>query len=171
MMTAAATTGIGINEARLIENAIVKGELALPESGATVQPPKENEIMPRGKKAAAPQVEEIKAPDFAKAVRIYRRDIKPSVEKAGEHAQEASTAYKAIKNDAHVNTRAAKFVFKLAEESEEKRDDILRSLRGLLKEMSIGITNDLVARAEDEDAEEPIIPAAAPEKLELATLN
>jgi hypothetical protein len=84
------------------------------------------------KGAAAPQVEEIKAPDFERAVKIFRQDIKPANEKSGEHAQSASTGYKAIKKDCHVNTRAAKFVFQLAGESEEKRNDILRSLRGLM---------------------------------------
>lgn len=171
MMTAAATTGIGINEARLIENAIVRGELALPEPGATVQPPEETKTMARPKKASAPQVEEIKAPDFAKAVRIFRHDIKPANEKSGEHAQTASTGYKAIKKDCHVNTRAAKFVFQLAGESEEKRNDVLRSVRGLLNEMNIGITDDLVSQAEDEDSGAPIIPKADAERLELATTH
>ena len=70
-----------------------------------------------------------------------------------------------------VNTRAAKFVFKLAEESEEKRNDILRSLRGLLAEMHIGITDDLVSDAEGEDTDAPIVPTAKPEQVELATLQ
>lgn len=126
--------------------------------------------MARGKKTEAPQVEEIKQPDFALAVRLFRQDIKPAVEAAGEHAQEASTAYKAIK-EAGVNTRAAKFVFKLADESEEKRNDVLRSVRGLLEVMNIGITDDLVSRAEGGDAGKPLIPTADPEKLGLATLQ
>lgn len=113
---------------------------------------------------------EVTAPDFEKAVRIYRADIKPAVEKAGEHSQEASTGYKAIK-ELGVNTRAAKFVFKLAGESEEKRNDILRSLRGLMGAMQIGITDDLVSGAEGEDVSSPIVPNAAPERPKLATVN
>lgn len=172
MYSAAAESGIGIGEARLIENDIVRGDITLPEPGPAPEPvTTEGEPeMPRGKKAAEPQDEEIKKPDFELAVRIFRQDIKPAVEAAGEHAQEASTGYKAIKNDAHVNTRAAKFVFKLANESEEKRNDVLRSLRGLLEAMNIGITDDLVSRAEDEDAA-PIVPVAAGEKLDLHTVQ
>jgi hypothetical protein len=86
-------------------------------------------------------------------------------------AQTASTGYKAIKKDCHVNTRAAKFVFKLASESEEKRNDVLRSVRGLLGAMGIGITDDLVSGAEGEDTKAPIVPAAKPESVTLATLN
>jgi hypothetical protein len=163
---AAFDAGISLAEAALIDRDVDAGNL-------TVPPPKEKTTMPpRGRRAAAaPQVEEIKQPDFEKAVRIFRQDIKPANEKSGEHAQTASTGYKAIKKDCHVNTRAAKFVFQLAGESEEKRDDVLRSVRGLLKAMNIGITNDLVSQAENEDAEAPIIPSAPAANLELATIN
>lgn len=168
MMTAAATTGIGIAEARLIENDIARGLITLPDP---VSQPKEQTTMGRPKKSApAPQVEENKEPDFEAAVRIYRQDIKPAVESAGEHAQEASQGYKDIKK-LNVNTRAARFVFSLERESEEKRSDILRSLRGMLNAMQIGITDDLVSAAEGEKAGAPIIPTAAPKPLELATIQ
>jgi len=114
---------------------------------------------------------EIAKPDFDRAVRIFRGDIKPANEKSGEHAQVASTAYKAIKDDCHVNTRAAKFVFKLAGESEEKRNDVLRSVRGLLGAMNIGITDDLVSDAEAEDVKAPIVPTAKPAPTDLHTVN
>lgn len=106
--------------------------------------------MARNAKKKDDEVVELKKPDFGRAVRIFRQDIKPANEKSGEHAQTASTGYKAIKNECHVNTRAAKFAFQLAGESEEKRNDVLRSLRGLLAEMEIRITDDLVSTAEDE---------------------
>lgn len=182
MHTAAATTGIGIAEARLIENDIARGNLTLPppetaeergdtrpaEGTAPTHQPKEN-VMARGDKDQQNSTE-VKQPDFAKAVRIFRQDIKPAVEKAGEHSQEASTGYKAIK-ELGVNTRAAKFVFKLAAESEEKRNDVLRSVRGLLNQMEIGITDDLVSDAEAEDTAKPIVPTAAAERPTLATVN
>lgn len=169
MMTACVQARIAVSEARLIENDITKGLLVLPDP---VPPPKENETMPRGRRAAAaPQVEQIAAPDFEKAVRIFRQDIKPANEKSGEHAQTASTGYKAIKKECRVNTRAAKFVFQLSGESEEKRNDILRSLRGLMSAMNIGITDDLVSDAEGEDNAAPIVPTAAPQKLELVTVQ
>lgn len=127
--------------------------------------------MSRPKKGDAAAVIEIKAPDFEKAVRIFRADIKPANEKSGEEAQKASTAYKAIKKECHVNTRAAKFVFQLAGESEEKRNDVLRSVRGLLGAMNIGITDDLVSQAEGEDSGAAVIPTADAERPSLATVN
>ena len=127
--------------------------------------------MPRGKAAETPINGEVAQPDYEKAVRIYRQDIKPAVEAAGERAQEASTGYKAIKKECRVNTRAARFVFSLERESEEKRNDVLRSLRGMLGAMNIGITDDLVSQAENEDSRAPIIPGAAPESVTVATLN
>lgn len=117
------------------------------------------------------QAIEVVTPDFKRAVKIYRQDIKPANEKSGEHAQSASTGYKAIKNECHVNTRAAKFVFKLAGESEEKRNDVLRSLRGLLGAMKIGITDDLVSDAEGEDTGAAIVPTAEAERPELVTVQ
>ncbi|HEX5183608.1 MAG TPA: hypothetical protein VFW19_10715 [Allosphingosinicella sp.] len=171
MMTAAVEAGIGIAEARLIENDLARGTLSLPDPGTSVPPPKKEKTMPRGKKAQAPQNEEVQQPDFEKAVRIYRQDIKPAVEAAGERAQEASTGYKAIKKDCRVNTRAARFVFGLEREGEEKRNDVLRSLRGMLNAMNIGITDDLVSRAEGEDSGAPVIPNAPAEQRELVTLN
>jgi len=124
------------------------------------------------RKASKPSddVQLIETPDFEKAVRIFRHDIKPANEKSGEHAQAASTGYKAIRKDCHVNTRAAKFVFQLAGESEEKRNDVLRSVRGLLAAMNIGITDDLVSNAEGE-TKAPIVPVVKPAQPSLVTVN
>ncbi|MEA3044554.1 MAG: hypothetical protein QOH47_2392 [Sphingomonadales bacterium] len=202
---AAFEAGIEEAEAKLIDQAVARGELRAPsplQPGAAVIPLHAGKVptqaepspaapsrlldaitppdagapfnegenaMPRGK--AQPKVEEIVAPDFQRAVKIFRQDIKPANEKSGEHAQAASTAYKAIKKECHVNTRAAKFVFQLVGESEEKRNDVLRSFRGLLREMNIGITDDLVSRAEGEDAGAAIIPLAERQTPELVTVQ
>lgn len=210
---AAWEAGISEAEARLIDAAVTRGELALPAPATDDQPPapvlplraarahllrgepspspapsrllaaitpppeggrsinKEEAIMPCGKLANGQSAEEVKAPDFERAVKIYRHDIKPANEKSGEHAQAASTAYKAIKKECRVNTRAAKFVFQLAGESEEKRNDVLRSIRGLLSAMHIGITDDLVSQAEGEDNGAAIVPQAEAERPELATVQ
>lgn len=173
MHTAASRSGIGIDEARLTENALARREITLPEpetAMATIRKHEEKKIM-ADKESDAGGVTEVQQPDFAKAVRIFRQDIKPAVEAAGERSQEASTGYKAIKKDCRVNTRAAKFVFKLAGESEEKRNDVLRSVRGLLEAMNIGITDDLVSDAEGEDNKAPIVPTATGETHELTTLQ
>lgn len=163
---AAAAVGMALEEARLTDLASERGNI--PDTTITTRG---EDKMPRAKKAEAPQNEEVQKPDFEKAVRIYRGDIKPAVEAAGERAQEASTGYKAIKKECRVNTRAARFVFSLERESEEKRNDVLRSLRGMLGAMGIGITDDLVSAAENEDSDAPIIPAAKPETVTVATLN
>lgn len=174
MMTAAAKADIGIGEARLTENEIARGDIALPtleSARATLQQQEKDDMAREDGAPAAQENEEVQKPDFEKAVRIFRQDIKPAVEAAGERSQEASTGYKAIKKDCRVNTRAAKFVFKLAGESEEKRNDVLRSVRGLLGAMNIGITDDLVSEAEGEDTGAAIVPTAKGETLEPATLQ
>jgi hypothetical protein len=169
VLTASVNSGLPIGEAHLLEKAIERGEetnpFAIPAAGPAAT--QQEGTMP---KANGDQVEELKTPDFEQAVRIFRSDIKPANEKSGEHAQEASTAYKKIK-DLGVSTRAAKFIFKLAGESEEKRNDVLRSVRGLLEAMNIGITDDLVSEAEGENTAAPIVPTAKPENTELATLQ
>lgn len=80
---------------------------------------------------------EVKTKDFALAKKLFQQDIAPAVSKAGEAMQEASTGYKAIKKQAHIQPQAAKLAFKLAEMEEAKRDDFLRCLGGLLKEFGI----------------------------------
>lgn len=112
----------------------------------------------------------IEEPDFERAARILRRDVKPAEEKVGEHSQSMSTAYKAIGKECHVNTKAARLAYWLSKQSEEKTDDYLRSLRGMLSAMNVGITRDLVDEAEGAD-EAPIIPSKEAAPIELATLN
>lgn len=113
---------------------------------------------------------EIEQPDFDRAARLLKNDVKPAEEKVGEHAQVMSTAYKAIKKECHVNPAAAKLAYKLSRQSEEKTDDFLRSLQGMFAALNVGITRDLVDEAEGAEAT-PIIPTKAKENLELATLQ
>lgn len=213
---AAFEAGMSLAEAKLTDQAVDRGELAVPSAvtdepdpapdlppvlplraararlgipeedaapharrvlDAITPPPQggtrfnqEEKTMGRGSNKAEEKVVEIKTPDFEKAVRIFRHDIKPANEKSGEHAQAASTAYKAIK-ELGVNTRAAKFVFQLAGESEEKRNDVLRSIRGLLGAIQIGITDDLVSKAEGEESGGTVIPTAAAQPPELLTVQ
>lgn len=167
VILASVKSNLPIGEAHLLEKDLARGEVSLPTPSPAAGPA----APPEGAPVMGQVNGEVAKPDFEKAVRIYRKDIKPANEKSGEHAQTASTAYKAIKDDCHVNTRAAKFVFKLANESEEKRNDVLRSVRGLLEAMNIGITDDLVSDAEGEDTAASIVPTAKPEEAALATLN
>jgi hypothetical protein len=136
-------------------------------SGAT--PPQE-EDMARPRRKAADQVVEVMKPDFDLAKRIYFGDIKPAQGKVGEHAQEMSTAYKEIKKAAHIQPQAAKLAFKLVEMEESKRDDFLRSFRGLLTVFNIFIPADLVDQAEGKTGESNVIPIGESAKPQLATI-
>ena len=80
---------------------------------------------------------EIKPKDFAQAVKLYRNDIRPAAGRVGENAQEMSTAYKTIKKQCNIQPGMAKFAFKMSETEEAKRDDQLRCLHGLFKELGI----------------------------------
>lgn len=157
MLTACARSGLGVAEARMWLADDAKNppppeayELLFPEENespapAGAQPEKEDD-MARPKKQ--PEVEAIGTPDYALAVRIWRQDIKPAISKVGEYAQEQSTAYKAIKQQANIQPQAAKLAFKLDGMEESKRDDFLRSLNGLLKALNIFMPADMVDIAE-----------------------
>lgn len=98
------------------------------------------------------KVEEVFAPDFEKMKRIFFNHIQPSVEKNAKSRGDLSQAWGAIEKDCHCNKRAAKLLFKLSNESEETRDDFLRTLYGGMKALGIGISADLVDKMNDADA-------------------
>ncbi len=175
MLTACVESGIDASEARLIEADIAGDPTMLAEP--TPSPPpapdpahhQENEAMPRAKKTE--QVQEVHAPDFALAVRIFRQDIKPAQAKVGEFAQEQSEAYKQIKKRAYIQPQAARLAFRLDGMEESKRDDFLRSFNGLLKEMNIFMPVDLADIAEGKGAAaENVVPLGTATKPKLATI-
>lgn len=146
MATAAAEAGIGIEEARLTVNADAI-DPAPPEALEPIgRKPKE---VPMAKKDDDGVIH---APDFAKMKRILLHDIAPASEKNAKTRGDLSAAWKAIEDDCHVNKRAAKLLHKLYGESEETRDDFLRSLYGGMKALNIGISQDLVDQMDDKDA-------------------
>lgn len=101
-------------------------------------------------------VEEVKAKDFAGAVKAWRHDIKPNISKVGEHNQEVATAYKHIKKNCHIQPQAAKLVFKLDGMEDAHRDDWIRCFTGLCKELNISLNPvDLVDMAESDGEEQP----------------
>ena len=115
---------------------------------------------------------EVQKPDFERAARLLLLDVKPAEEKVGEHSQTMSEAYKTIGKHCHVNTRAARIAYQLSKESDEKRDDFLRSLRGMFKAMKIRLSPDLVDKAEGrDDGEDDIIPIGERVLPKLATLE
>jgi predicted regulator of amino acid metabolism with ACT domain len=87
---------------------------------------------------------EVKVKDFAGAKRTYNNDIKPAAARVGDAAQEMSTAYKHIKKNCNIQAGAAKLAFKLADMEDAKRDDWLRGFNGLIAEMGIALSPDLV---------------------------
>jgi phosphoribosyl-ATP pyrophosphohydrolase len=147
---AAEMAGMSLGEARLTEEADAKSPpppeafepITMPQVAAQ---PQENDM---ARTARKPKDDDdggvIAKKDFALAVRLYREDIKPAANKVGEHAQEMSTAYKALKKNAHIQPGAAKLAFKLLETEDAKREDFLRCLNGLLEELGISLKPDLV---------------------------
>jgi len=126
--------------------------------------------MARGRKASDKPISgEIPKPDFALAIKFYQDDIRPAQSKVGEFAQEQSTAYKAIKKQANVHPGAAKLAFKLNEMEDTKRDDFLRSLYGLMAELDIGLSRDLVDAMGDGEAEK--MPTKERKRPALATVS
>jgi hypothetical protein len=140
---AAERSGIGLGEARLHEDDIAAGDLPLPP------PSTRRTTMARGE---GEKVKEVAAPDFAKMKRIFLTDLKPANEQNAKSRGDLSAAWGAIEKDCHCNKRAAKLLFKLNGESEETRDDFLRTLYGGMKALGIGISADLVDKMSGDDA-------------------
>jgi hypothetical protein len=118
------------------------------------------------------QVTEIHAPDFAKMKTIFLHDIKPAEEKNAKARGDLSAAWKAIEDDCHCNKRAAKLLHRLYNESEETRDDFLRTLYGGMQALGLGISQDLVDKMSDQDA--PSMPTSETKGLggdNLATIG
>lgn len=122
-------------------------------------------------KPEAEEVIEIQPPDFAKALRILSNDVRPAEEKNAGSRGDLSAAWKAIEDDCHCNKSATKTFYKLQGMSDEKRDDYLRTLYGLMKAGGIGVSRDLVDQMSGGDA--PEMPQVEPRerKLELVENN
>lgn len=103
---------------------------------------------------------EVKKIDVDTALRIVRRDIKPNLAKVGEHNQELSTAYKAIRKDCNIPSWVIKLGLKLADTEDFKREHELRALHMVLSAMGISITPDLVDQAEGK-GETNVVPLKA----------
>lgn len=172
MHSAAAEAGLGIAEARLTENDIAKGELKLPDlstiPAADAAPPEEETVMVSAAKKQDDEVEEVQKPDFERAAKILRGDVKPAEEQNAKSRGDLSAAWKAIETDCHVNKKAAKDAYRLLGMSPELRDDYLRSLYGMMGELNIGISSDLVDQMGDGEA--PTMPVVERSRPELVTV-
>ncbi len=136
--------------------------------------------MARGRRKAADVAEEItgNAPesveakqDFELARKLYFADIKPAVAGAAEKAQEASTAYKAIKKQANIDQGAAKLAFRLVEMESGAQQHYLRSLMGMLDIMNVALDADLVDIAQGHNSGATIIPIRKVEPESLPTFG
>lgn len=117
------------------------------------------------------EIVELIKPDYERAIKVLTNDVHPQQEKNAKSRGELSAAWKVIEDDCHVNKGAAKLYFKLTGMSDEKKDDFLRSLYGMMETGGLGISADLVDRMET-DGEAPTMPiAGAKPKEGLATLE
>lgn len=112
--------------------------------------------MARTARKESEEVAEIKAPDFEKALRIIKNDVRPAEENNAEERGKLSGAWKAVEKDCRVNKAAAKLVNKLDQMSEENRDDFLRSLYGMMRAADIRISRDLVDQAHGTEETFPV---------------
>lgn len=123
-------------------------------------------------KTAKPETEEVEqifTPDFERAIRVLKHDVAPAEEHNAESRGDLSAAWKIIEDECHCNKAATKAFNKLLNMSDEKRDDYLRTLYGLMQEAHIGISADLVDRMGDGEA--PTMPIVERHREGLATLE
>lgn len=95
-------------------------------------------------KSKSTEVTEVHKPDLKKMKSIFLRDLMPAGEKAAKIRGDQSAAWKTIEADCHCNKRAAKQLLKLLGESEETREDYLRTLIPGLKVLNLLPEDDLV---------------------------
>lgn len=93
----------------------------------------------------------VKQPDFVAAIRVLRGDVNPSVEESAKIRGDLSAAWKAIEKDHNCNKKGAKFVHSLMRMDVQVRDDVLRTVYGMMKAAEIGISEDLVSLMSDDD--------------------
>lgn len=101
----------------------------------------------------------VKQPDFEAAIRVLRGDVNPSVEESAKIRGDLSAAWKTIEKDHNCNKKGAKFVHSLMRMDVQVRDDVLRTVYGMMKAAEIGISEDLVSlMSDDEVTTMPVLP-------------
>lgn len=140
---------------------LAEAKIYIAADAAFPPPPEAFELLGQTKKettmaSAAQQedgVEIVHEMDFDTAMKIVKNDIMPANAKSGEFAQEASTAYKAIKKNCHIQPSSVKAAIQIANKEDAKRDDYLRGMCEMVNRLT-GETlltfhsNDLVDQAE-----------------------
>lgn len=174
--TACVLSGISMDEARLIEADDLRNPpppecFQLLQTPAPVgAPPEGNDDMARAKKAETPPPisGEIPKPDFERAIAVILGDLNPLTEESAKTRGEQAAAWKVIEKDCRCNKKAMKAVHSLMRMDPELRNDYLRTLYGGMEAAGIGITVDLVDKANGNEA--PQMPTAQRQRPKLATV-
>lgn len=98
---------------------------------------------------------DVEGPDYQRAVDLIRGPIRTNQSDASSIGQENSTLFKRIEKSMGVHRGAATDFAKIDKMAPEKRDDYLRSLKGMLKVAKFGDFDDLVDRAEKAPDKKP----------------
>lgn len=117
------------------------------------------------------EIVELIKPDYERAIKVLTNDVHPQQERNAKSRGELSAAWKVIEDDCHVNKGAAKLYFKLTGMSDEKKDDYLRSLYGMMKTGGLGISADLVDKMGDGEAPTMPVVQRSDDGAGLATLQ
>lgn len=91
-------------------------------------------------------------PDFAGAAALIRSEISPDKEDLAKVQGDLSASWKRVEDQFHVNKKAAKDAARIANMSEETKQDYLRSLYGMFGAFGIALRVDLVDQAEGKEA-------------------
>ena len=110
------------------------------------------------------EVIEINQPDFERMRSIFVGDLKPTEEHSAKARGDASAAWKMIEDDCHCNKRAAKQLFRMFGESEETREDFLRTFIGGLVALEMMPREDLVDLMGEKNVPDVDAIARAPRK-------
>lgn len=145
IQAAAELAGMSIGEARIHAAQDIKNPPPA-EAYELLGQTKKEPAMAGRRKAREPEQtsSEVAQPDIAKMKQIFIRDLKPAGEQSAKIRGDQSAAWKAVENDCHCNKQAAKALLKLMGESEELRDDYLRTFLMGLKALDLVPSDDLV---------------------------
>lgn len=127
------------------------------------------------RKEDPPSAEVVKPIDAERAHRILKQDILPNLTKIGENSQLMSTAYKEITKHCNIPAWVIKLGIRLKETEDYKQEHELRAMKAWFAQLGIGIKEDLVDQAEENDDADAIIPtkkaAARPRLVTVGTGN
>lgn len=171
LVEAAEKAGMSLGEATLH----LQDDAANPPPAEAYEPigsmkPTKGTEMARGKKAADKPINgEVPQPDFERAINVLKADLNPLTEEGAKIRGDQAAAWKIIEKDCHCNKKAMKALHGLMRMDPELRDDYLRTLYGGMQAAGIGISQDMVDKAEGKIP--PSMPIAEKSRPQLATVQ